>query len=128
MQEVEATEPVGADHPGHIHAVLDEATMQQAKDRSEASRISDDDEALKAAARKFYQDAKKARRSNLQVIQDNTDNPVVLGNAILATALSAGVGFDAYQRYIQGQLSWDTIGIGAGLLGLTAGVDYVISR
>ncbi|KAK2756457.1 hypothetical protein FQN54_005350 [Arachnomyces sp. PD_36] len=125
---VEATEPVGTEGPRHIQMVLDEATMQQAKSRSEARRISDDDEVGKAAAKKFYLDGKKARRSNLQVVLDNTGNPVILGNVILATVLSAGVGFEAYQRHLQGQLSWEVVGLGAGVLGLTAGVDYVISR
>ena len=108
--------------------MLDDFTRQEIRNRAEAPRIDGDDVQSKAAARKFYKDAMKSRRSKVQVILDNTGNPVILGNAVLATVLSAGLGFEAYQRYTQGQLSWNAIGLGAGLVGLTAGVDYFISK
>lgn len=127
LQEEEFAKPVGID-PQYILSVSLDEEREAAKRRAEASPIRDDDVARKAAARQFYLEAVKSRRSKWQVILDNTGNPVLWGNAILATVLSAGVGFEAYQKYVEGRLSWETVGLGAGILGLTAGMDYVISR
>lgn len=71
----------------------------------------------------------KSRRSKLEVLLDNPGNPVVLGNVVLATVISVGLGFEVHQRQMQGQLTWNIIGLGAGLVGVTAGVGYfIISR
>jgi hypothetical protein len=123
-----ASEPAVPISPRHIHAVLDDFTRQEIRNRAEAPRIADDDVKGKAAARKFYEDGMKLRRSRVQVILDNAGNPVIWGNAVLATILSAASGFETYQRYVQGQLSWNVIGWGAGVVSLAASLDYFVSK
>jgi hypothetical protein len=118
-QEAELTEAVKAQRLATLHSILDDRHYPQ---------IYPENEKDKALSRQFYIEAMKSRRSKLEVLWDNIGNPVVVGNAVLAIVFSAGLGFEAYQGQIQGQLSWNIIGLGAGLVGLTAGVSYFISK
>ena len=61
-------------------------------------------------------------------LRRNSDNPVYIGNAIVVAVLSAGLGFGAYRKYAQGELSWQVVGLWAGLVGLFAGGDYYVSQ
>ena len=59
---------------------------------------------------------------------ENKDNPVVIGNVVVLSALMAGLGAGAYRLNQQGQMTWKVAGIGAGILGAFAVADYYVSQ
>lgn len=59
---------------------------------------------------------------------ENKDNPVVIGNVVVLSALMAGLGAGAYRLNQQGRFTWQVAGIGAGVLGAFAVADYYVSQ
>lgn len=98
---------------------------QDVKTTTQAERL--EREAEEAAARSKAAASKKAK-TKAQGVGKNADNPVYIGNAVIAAAVSAGLGYGAYRKHTEGKLSWEVAGIWAGAVGLFAGVDYFVSK
>lgn len=106
---------------------------------SQAERIEREAESLKAKAiaeeqklKKEFAEKEKAAKEKAKRaaarIEKNSDNPVFIGNAVAVVALSAGLGFGAYRKYINGELTWKVIGAWTGLVGLFAAGDFYLSK
>lgn len=72
--------------------------------------------------------AKEKARKAAERLEKNSDNPVYIGNAVAVIALSAGLGFGAYRKYVNGDLTWKVVGAWGGLVGLFAAGDYYLSQ
>ena len=84
-------------------------------------------EAKKVANKKASQAKSKAKEAEKEM-RENSDNPVVVGNAVVIAALSAALGFGAYRKYAAGELTWKVAGAWAGVVGLFAAGDYYLSQ
>ncbi|QIX01337.1 hypothetical protein AMS68_006854 [Peltaster fructicola] len=71
--------------------------------------------------------AKKSAKHAERWAEENRNNPVVVGNAVVVTALAGLIGFGAYRKYIAGELNWKVAGTWAGVVGLFAVGDYYVS-
>jgi F0F1-type ATP synthase assembly protein I len=58
----------------------------------------------------------------------NRDNPVVVANAVLIAATAVGLGVGAYHKHKLGELNWGLVGTWAGVVGLFAAADYLVSQ
>jgi hypothetical protein len=61
-------------------------------------------------------------------LKANSDNPVVVGNALVVGILGTALGVGAYRKYVAGELSWRVAGAWAGVVGLFAAGDYYASQ
>ena len=123
----------------HVNAVPSDFRQQQVKTSTQADRLEHEAEekaqAAEAEARHKKQQARdqaaaakaKAERA-AQKARSNSDNPVVVGNAVVVAALSAALGFGAYRKYAAGELTWKVVGAWTGVVGLFAAGDYYLSQ
>lgn len=75
-------------------------------------------------AKKVQKEAKKEK----EFLAENRDNPVVVGNALVLTALGALLGVGAYRLQQRGELTWKVAGLWAGVVGLFGVGDYYVSQ
>jgi F0F1-type ATP synthase assembly protein I len=108
-----------------VQSVHSDFREQDVKTATQAERL--EREAEEAAARARDATSKKAK-AKAQGIRKNADNPVYIGNAVIAAAVGAGLGYGAYQKHTEGKLSWELAGVWVGAVGLFAGVDYFVSK
>ena len=85
------------------------------------------DKAKRAAAKKSEQ-AKDSAIHTRDDISANRDNPVIIGNAVVITAICAGLGVGVWKKYSAGDLSWKIAGLWAGAVGVFAVGDYYLSQ
>jgi hypothetical protein len=92
------------------------------------------DKALEAsneaeAKAKELKDKAKAKGSKAESrIKANSDNPVILGNALIVGILGTVLGVGAYRKYASGELTAKVVGAWAGVVGLFAVGDYYVSQ
>ena len=82
--------------------------------------------ARKVTKQKGHEGKEKASEAGRE-LNENRDNPVVIGNAMVIAAGSAALGYGAYTKYAKGELSWEIIGVAAGAVALFAVADYHLS-
>ena len=122
-----------------MHTVPSDFSSQPVQTDTQAERIQRDFEAAEAKAKEEYskaskaaskagKDAKAKGKKAAHHLQDNSDNPVFIGNAVAVVTLSAGLGFGAYRKYAAGELSWKVVGAWTGVVGLFAAGDYYLSQ
>lgn len=85
-------------------------------------------EKTKKVASKDYQKAKKEAKEGAQWADENKKNPVVIGNAVVISALAGVLGIGAYRLHRAGELTWKVAGAWAGVVGLFAVGDYYVSQ
>ncbi|KAL9595918.1 MAG: hypothetical protein Q9219_006144 [cf. Caloplaca sp. 3 TL-2023] len=85
------------------------------------------DKAKKGAARN-YREGKEEAREKGNELSRNRDNPVVVGNAVIIGIGTVALGFSAYQKHAQGELSWKLAGITAAAVSAFAIGDYYVSQ
>lgn len=91
---------------------------------NEASK--DYDKAKKQASAEAKK-AKKAASDAGTWADNNKQNPVVIGNAIVVASLTGLVGIGAYRKYVNNELTPKVVGIWTGVIGLFAVGDYFVS-
>ncbi|EMC96492.1 hypothetical protein BAUCODRAFT_33855 [Baudoinia panamericana UAMH 10762] len=79
-------------------------------------------------AEKQAENAKVEGKKTQEWAEKNQNNPVVIGNAVVITALGALLGTSAYRMHKAGTLTWNVIGMWAGAVGLFAVGDYYVSQ
>ncbi|KAF1992216.1 hypothetical protein K402DRAFT_320515 [Aulographum hederae CBS 113979] len=142
MPEVEHTDEstsslIDVDSP-HISSVPSDFESQSVKTDTQADRIEREAEDAKITAEKKASEAKEKAKGAAgkakskaglagKRMNDNKDNPVVIGNAVLIGLGSAGLGYAAYQKYTAGEFTWKVAGAFAGIVGVFATADYFIS-
>lgn len=119
---------VDVDSP-HISTVPSDYESQSVKTDTQAERIEREETAnarreAQAAADKAKQKGRKAK----SLFQANSDNPVLLGNAVTVGLLGTFLGVGAYRKYAAGELTWKVAGLWAGAVGVFAGVDYFVTQ
>ncbi|CRG89018.1 hypothetical protein PISL3812_06053 [Talaromyces islandicus] len=128
--QVEKTESVSTaslvdvDAPS-VQSVNSDFRKQDVKTTTQAERLEREAEETAAHAKGA---ASKKAKAKAEGIRKNADNPVYIGNAIIAAAVSAGLGYGAYRKHTEGNLSWELASAWAGAVGLFAGVDYFVSN
>jgi len=82
----------------------------------------------KAEAKEKAKEAKSAVKRAGHELDENKDNPVVIGNAVIWTVIAATLGYNAYKQHSKGKLDWKVASTWAGVVGLFAGADYYVSQ
>lgn len=122
-----------------VHTVPSDFKSQKVQTETQKERIEHEAEAAEArakeaadkAAKEFQKKEKEAKAKAKKVANDidrNSDNPVLIGNAVAVVAISAGLGFGAYRKYAAGELTWKVVGAWTGIVGLFAAGDYYLSQ
>jgi len=96
--------------------------LDEAKDKA-STEYSKAKKEIGAAADKAEVKAQKAE----QWADNNKRNPVVVGNAVVITALAGLLGVGAYRLHKAHALTWKVAGAWAGAVGLFAVGDYFVS-
>lgn len=96
--------------------------------RAAAAKAEQKADDLKKKAATAGKDAKKAIKKDVQKLDENKDNPVFVGNAILWTVTAAAVGYGAYKKHSEGKLDITLAGTVALGLGVLGAVDYFASK
>jgi hypothetical protein len=140
--ESQASSLIDVDSP-HVSSVKSDWEEQAVKTETQAQRLEREAEAKAERARqqaskeasnakdKISASAKKAKstlKKDGQKLADNKDNPVVIGNAIIWTLVTAAVGWGVYQKHSEGKLDWKLAGAVAGGVGAFAIGDYYGSQ
>ncbi|KAI9688054.1 MAG: Oxidoreductase [Bathelium mastoideum] len=129
---------IDVDSP-HVSSVPSDFESQSIKTDTQAERIEREmeDKAREAEVRAARAKDKLAEgrdrgkaeaKRDAQFLRENSDNPVVIGNAVVIAALAGVLGWGAYKQHQAGQLDWKVAGIGAGAVGLFATADYFVSK
>lgn len=117
---------IDVDSP-HVVAVDPNFLDQEVKTTTQAERL--EREAAEAEKKKKDDEAKsKSRKGKSKGALANSDNPVYIGNAVIATLVGAGLGFGAYRKHAEGKLSWELVGLVSGAVGALGAVDYFVSK
>ncbi|OJJ47062.1 hypothetical protein ASPZODRAFT_131993 [Penicilliopsis zonata CBS 506.65] len=125
------TSLIDVDQP-HVASVDSSFLEQDVKTTTQAERL--EREAAQEAERLEDKAKDKARKARARAKDDkdsffrNSDNPVVIGNAVLLTLAGAGLGFGAYHKHTKGQLSWELVGLWSGVVGAVGVADYFVSK
>ena len=147
MPEVEKTESeaaslVDVDSP-HISSVESDFKDKAVKTKTQATRMEHEaEDKAREASKKVSDTASEARKkasvekdkakdkakAGGKKLQENSDNPVVIGNAIIMAVGATALGFAAYNRYSEGKLDGEAVAMGAGIVGAFAVADYFASQ
>ena len=140
--ESEATSMVDVDSP-HVSSVKSDFEDQATKTQTQATRKEHEAEdnareyaqkasdavsdAKKKAGVKGKEAKEKAKTSGKK-LQDNRDNPVVIGNVVVLTVGTIALAAGAYQKHKEGKLDWQLAGAVAGVVGILGVADYFASK
>jgi pyruvate dehydrogenase E2 component (dihydrolipoamide acetyltransferase) len=105
-----------------------DSTFDEQNLKDTAQSIGEREKALADAAKDKLAKAKDKGKADKETLRRNAHNPVVVGNAVIFAAIGTGLGYGAYQRHLAGKLSWETVGLWSGAVGLFATVDYFVSK
>ena len=142
QHESQSSSLIDVDSP-HVSSAPSDFESQEVQTRTQAERMEHEAEdkardlsekasdaagdAKKKAATKGKEGKAKAKKSGAE-LKANSDNPVVIGNAVAIAVISATLGFGAYQKHQQGALTWKVAGIWGGAVGAFAVGDYFLSQ
>jgi hypothetical protein len=140
--ESEATSMVDVDSP-HVSSVKSDFEDQAIKTQTQATRKEHEAEdkarefgqkaseaaadAKKKAAVKGKEAKEKAKASGKK-LQDNQDNPVFVGNAVILVIGTVALAVRAYQKHKEGKLDWQLASTVAGVVGVVGVADYFASK
>ena len=98
------------------------------KGRAEAKKLSRDAESLKKQAITKGKEIKDELKKDGNKLNENRDNPVVIGNALIWGIATVAIGYGAYQKHTEGKLDWQLAGTVAAGVGAFAVADYFGSK
>jgi len=147
MPDVEKTESEAASlvdvSSPHVSSVKSDFEDQAIKTETQATRMEHEaedkareygqkasdatSEAKKKAATKGKESKEKAKAGGKK-LQENQDNPVVVGNAVILVVGTVALAVGAYQKHRDGKLDWQLAGTVAGVVGLFGVADYFASK
>jgi hypothetical protein len=115
-----------------VSSVPSDFTTQDVQTTTQADRLEREASEVARSAERKAKEAKakashKASKASKR-LRDNSDNPVVLGNAVLGLALFGTLGYGAYVKYRAGEFTWKLVGIGAAVLGAFGVADYYATK
>jgi F0F1-type ATP synthase assembly protein I len=129
MPEVEHSDDsvsslVDVDSP-HISSVPSDYESQSIKTDTQAEREAKD---LKEKAAAKKEQAKDKAEQAKEKMQKNSDNPVVLSNAVGLAVVAGVLGIGAYRKYAHGELTGKLVAAWVGVIGLFGVGDYYVSQ
>lgn len=134
MPQVEQSETseaslIDVDQP-HVETVPSNFTSQEIKTETQAAQHEREaDDAAKPQAGTNNQEQREQKRgTNQSKLRKNTDNPVLLGNAVVTAALAGVLGWTGYRWYQQGVAGSKIFGGAIAAIGVFATADYFGSR
>ena len=98
------------------------------KARATAKEVSRDAEQVKKKAANKGKQIKDELKKNSEKVNENRDNPVVVGNALIWGIATIAIGYGAYQKHTEGKLDWQLAGTVAAGVGAFAVADYFGSK
>jgi F0F1-type ATP synthase assembly protein I len=124
---------VDVDSP-HISSVPSDYESQSIKTDTQADREEREEEIKreakdlkeKAAAKK--EQAKDKAEQAKNVAAKNSDNPVVLSNAVGLAVVAGVLGIGAYRKYVHGELTGKLVAAWVGVIGLFGVGDFYVSQ
>ena len=140
--ESESASLIDVDSP-HVSSVKSDFQEQAIKTDTQAERIEHEmedkarDEARKAAdaadkgkkrAATKGKQVKDALKKDGKKLSENSDNPVVIGNALIWGIATVAIGYGAYQKHTEGKLDLKLAGTVAGAVSAFAVADYFGSK
>ncbi|KAJ9608709.1 hypothetical protein H2200_006480 [Cladophialophora chaetospira] len=140
--ESESASLVDVDSP-HVSSVNSDYREQAVKTDTQAERLEHEAEdrardTAKEVSRNAESAKKKAATKGKQIkdelkkdgnkLNENRDNPVVVGNALIWGIATVAIGYGAYQKHSEGKLDWQLAGTVAGAVGAFAVADYFGSK
>lgn len=117
------------DNP-HIGTVNSDYQTSDIKTDTQRERMEHErsDRELKEEAERVAQAAKQKAQRAKELAKKNSDNPVLVGNAVLMGVVAAVLGYGAYKRYQTGPVSWQTVGGWVGVIAAVGLADTFVSR
>ncbi|KAI9668953.1 MAG: hypothetical protein M1817_005176 [Caeruleum heppii] len=116
----------------HVNTVPSDFKEHAVKTRTQEERLEHEAEDKARAAEREAHHKKEQAKAKANKASDelraNSDNPVVVGNAVMVAVLSAALGFGAYRKYAAGELTWKVVGLWTGVVGAFAAGDYYLSQ
>jgi hypothetical protein len=140
-ESTEAASLIDVDSP-HVSSVKSDFEDQAIKTETQAARLERDaelraqaaaekaSEAASDAKSKLSKEAKKAKatlKKDGKTLKENSDNPVVYGNALIWGIAAIAIGYGAYQKHSEGKLDWKLAGTVAGGVAAFGVADYFAS-
>ncbi len=98
------------------------------KAREYGQRASEAANGAKKKAASKGKEAKEKAKAGGRKLQDNQDNPVFVGNAVVLVVGTVALAAGAYQKHKEGNLDWQLAGTVAGLVGVFGVADYFASK
>lgn len=114
---------VDVDAPS-VRTVPSDFLEQEIQTDTQADRVSREEEAKKRAKEAKDKAAAKARKADSWItkkiasLSDNQSSALVATNLAAVVGLSAFLGYKAWGLYERGRLSWQSVGLGLGILGV----------
>lgn len=105
-----------------------EAKKAEEKAEEKAQQVKQNAQQVKQKAAEKAKEAKAEVKKDARKLDENKDNPVFIGNAILWTVTAAAVGYGAYQKHKEGKLDIQLAGTVAAALGVLGIMDYTASK
>ncbi|KAF6834173.1 hypothetical protein CMUS01_06246 [Colletotrichum musicola] len=114
---------VDVDMPS-VHTVPNDFLEQEVKTETQADRIEREEQARAEADLAKKKAAGKARRADgwlkrqFSRLSDGSAGALAVSNLVGVVGLSAFLGYKAWGLYERGRLTWQSVGLGLGILGV----------
>lgn len=120
------TTDVDNPHIGTVPFDYNSQSIKTSTQRSRQEHEAADQSRKDEADRKAQAVQQKAQRAK-EVTKKNSDNPVFVGNAVVAGVLAAVLGWGAYKRLQRGPVGWQEIFGWSGIAAAVGLGDYLVS-
>jgi hypothetical protein len=117
-----------------VRTVPSDFMEQEVKTETQALRIQREEAARAEADLAKKKVAAKARKADswltkqFAALSDGSASTPVIANLVSVVGLSAYLGYKAWGLYERGQLSWKSVGLGLGIVGLVGIGEGVLGR
>jgi len=118
-----------------VHTVPSDFLEQNIQTGTQAARLEREEESKKAKAKAAAHKAKgRARETDNWLIaqfsklSDGSAGALGVANLAAVVGLSAFLGYKAWGLYERGRLSWETVGLGVGILAGVGAAEAVLGR
>ncbi|KXH38660.1 hypothetical protein CNYM01_08747 [Colletotrichum nymphaeae SA-01] len=124
---------VDVDMPS-VHTVPHDFLEQEIQTETQADRVDREEKARAEADLAKKKAASKARKADswlkrqFSSLSDGTASALVVSNLVGVVGLSAFLGYKAWGLYERGRLSWQSVGLGLGILGVVGLGEGIFGR
>ena len=115
-----------------VHTVPNDFLEQDIQTETQAARLDCEEAATKAKAEKAKKEAKaKAKRADnwltnqFSQLTDGSAGALAIANVVGVIGLSSYLGYKGWGLYERGRLSWETVGLGVGIMASVGAAEAV---